>query len=136
MTYLPSVRVRLTIIGCFLLLVYAEMAWMSRSFVYGQGHDQRPIIEFLALYASAFVLYVLALCLLPALDTTNEIPPVPPLSKGGTQTPPFAKGAARSARGFGRVSVGIKIFSNSNDLILILGFACLFRVLLLHSNPI
>ncbi len=94
MTYLPSVRVRLTVIGCFLLLVYAEMAWISWSFVYGQGHSQRPIVAFLALYASAFVLYVFALSLLPSAPWRRS------------------------------------------DLILILGFACLFRVLFLYSNPI
>ena len=32
--------------------------------------------------------------------TCCEILPVPPLSKEGTQWPPFAKGAARSAGGF------------------------------------
>lgn len=94
MTYLPSVRIRLTIIGCLLLLVYAGMAWMSQSFVYGQDHHQRPILEFLALYASAFVLYVLALRLLPSS--------------------PWCR----------------------SDFILILGFAFLFRALLLCSNPI
>ncbi len=94
MPYLPPVRTRLLAFGCFLLLIYVGMAWLSHSFVYGLGRDQRPILLFLALYGSAFVLYVSAL------------------------------------RSLLQPSCG------RQDRTLLLGFAFLFRALLLLSNPI
>jgi alpha-1,6-mannosyltransferase len=76
------------------LLIYLEIFFLSRSFVYGQGHRNRPLLFFLALYASAFVLYVITLRVIP-------------------------------------------LFSwRCRDLALALGFAVLFRVILLCSNPI
>src|SRR6266511_3658529 len=46
-------------------------------------------------------------------DTAGEILPVPPLIKKGTQKPPFVKGAARSAGGFGNVAVMKRTFTSS-----------------------
>ncbi len=46
-------------------------------------------------------------------DTAGEILPVPPLIKEGTQKPPFVKGAARSAGGFGNVAVMKRTFASS-----------------------
>src|SRR5438876_10620621 len=43
-------------------------------------------------------------------NTAGEILPVPPLIKEGTQKPPFVKGAARSAGGFGNVAVMKRTF--------------------------
>src|SRR2546425_1487465 len=45
-------------------------------------------------------------------DTAGEILPVPPLLKEGTQKPPFVKGAARSAGGFGNVAVMKRTFAS------------------------
>src|SRR5438094_9739795 len=45
-------------------------------------------------------------------DTAGEILPVPPLIKEGTQKPPFVKGAARSAGGFGNVAVMKRTFAS------------------------
>lgn len=123
-------RTRLIGLGCLSLVVYSGIAWLSQSFIYGQGHRQRPILEFVALYASAFVLYVLAYSsLLQTIRNApfvkggrtkcggilthgnQEIPPSPPLGKGGT-----------------------RIFTRYP--IIILTFAILFRVILLFSNPI
>ena len=53
------------------------------------------------------------------IDTAGEILPVPPLIKEGTQKPPFVKGAARSAGGFGNVAAMKRTFaSRINDLLL------------------
>lgn len=76
------------------LLIYLEIFWLSRGFVYGQGHRNRPILFFLALYASAFLLYVIAIRVIPF------------------------------------------VFWRGRDLAFLLGFAVLFRGLLLFSNPI
>ena len=46
-------------------------------------------------------------------DAAGEILPVPPLIKEGTQKPPFVKGAARSAGGFGNVAVMKRTFASS-----------------------
>src|SRR5437870_6133571 len=46
-------------------------------------------------------------------NTAGEILPVPPLIKEGTQKPPYGKGAARSARGFGNVAVMKRTFASS-----------------------
>ena len=50
-------------------------------------------------------------------DTAGEILPVPPLLKEGTQKPPFVKGAARSAGGFGNVAVMKRTFASSIALL-------------------
>jgi alpha-1,6-mannosyltransferase len=54
------------VLGCGTLsfLVYAGITWLSRSFVYGQGHLQRPLLLFVALSTVAFVLYFLTLRML------------------------------------------------------------------------
>src|SRR5438132_13326696 len=49
----------------------------------------------------------------PPGATAGEILPVPPLIKEGTQKPPFVKGAARSAGGFGHVAVMKRTFASS-----------------------
>lgn len=54
-------RTCLSIFGFLSLLIYGGIAWLSHSFVYGQGYAQRPILAFLALYAGAFVLYAYVL---------------------------------------------------------------------------
>jgi apolipoprotein N-acyltransferase len=46
-------------------------------------------------------------------DTVGKIPPIPPLTKGGIQKPPFVKGAARSAGGFWGAAVEKRTFANS-----------------------
>src|SRR6266571_6314253 len=52
-------------------------------------------------------------------DAAGEILPIPPLIKEGTQKPPFVKGAARSAGGFGNVAAMKRTFaSRINDLLL------------------
>lgn len=50
------------------LLIYLEIFFLSRSFIYGQGHRNRPLFLFVALYASAFVLYVVAVRLIALVD--------------------------------------------------------------------
>ena|SRR6266581_1291115 len=45
-------------------------------------------------------------------DAAGEILPVPPLIKEGTQKPPFVKGAARSAGGFGNIAVMKRTFAS------------------------
>ena len=55
-----NIRHRLFVLGVASLLAYVAMAWLSTSFLYGQGHLDRPIIPFLFVYAGAFVCYLLA----------------------------------------------------------------------------
>lgn len=52
---------RLVFFGSGSLLLYGVIAWLSHSFMYGQGHLQRPIVLFLLVYAGIFVIYVFAL---------------------------------------------------------------------------
>ncbi len=105
-TYPPFVRSRLIVLGSLSLCVYSGIGWLSQSFVYGQGHRQRPILEFLALYAGAFVLYVLALRLIVHLQNKA-------CRAALAMTPPL------------NLRAGLIFF-----------FAILFRTLLLFSNPI
>jgi len=100
------VRSRLIVLGSLSLCVYSGIGWLSQSFIYGQGHRQRPILEFLALYAGAFVLYVLALRPLVHLQNKDCCAAL-------AMTPPL------------KVQAGLIFF-----------FAILFRVLLFFSNPI
>lgn len=62
-----AARARACFLGAGLgsLLIYLGIFCLSRSFVYGQGHRNRPLLFFLALYASAFVLYVVTIRVLP-----------------------------------------------------------------------
>jgi hypothetical protein len=94
------------------LLIYGGIAWLSQSFVYGQGHRQRPILLFLALYASAFVLYVFALW--------SPSPWSSPI-----------KGEERK-----KCSEKFNLGLIRSELLVILVFAILFRLVLLFSNPI
>jgi alpha-1,6-mannosyltransferase len=80
--------------GTLSFLVYAGITWLSRSFVYGQGHLQRPLLWFVALSAVAFVLYFFTLRIL------------------------------------------LRGSHDRHHLWLLLGFAIIFRVTLLFSNPI
>ncbi len=89
-----SPRVQLTLCGGVSTLLYAGIALLSQQFVYGEGHSQRPILAFLALSASLFVCYVIAIHLL-------------------------SRSSWRQA-----------------DVLYVVGFAVLFRSLLLFSNPI
>lgn len=49
------------ILGIGILLTQIGVSWMSRSFVFGVGHAQRPIIPFLVLEFAAFGFYFAAL---------------------------------------------------------------------------
>lgn len=42
-------------------LTYSVITWLSFQFVYGQGHQQRPLLSFLGCYGAAFLFYCLAL---------------------------------------------------------------------------
>lgn len=61
-------RVCFFVAGLGSLLTYLSIFFLSRSFIYGQGHRNRPLFLFLALYASAFVLYVIAIRLIALVD--------------------------------------------------------------------
>lgn len=52
---------RCFILGALSLLVYVGIAWLSRGFIYGQGHVQRPIVSFVGLYTAAWIFSMLAL---------------------------------------------------------------------------
>lgn len=123
-------RARLIVFGCLSLLVYGGLAWLSQGFIYGQGHRQRPILEFVALYASAFVLYACALSFLLRMIRNA------PFTKGGRtqcggiltdgsqEIPPHSPVRKRGMGGFTWYPI------------IILTFAVLFRAILLFSNPI
>ena len=118
---------RLIVLGLSLLLLYGGIAFLSQDFIYGQGHRQRPILLYVALYASAFTLYVFALLQVIgnvsfaqegrakrwkiATHGNQHILPLSPLQKGET-----------------------RIFIQPS--VIILGFALLFRVVFLFSSPI
>jgi hypothetical protein len=51
----------LWLLGGLSLLAYLGMAWLSREFIYGQGHVQRPIGLFVAGYLTLWVFSMLAL---------------------------------------------------------------------------
>ena len=62
------------ILGALSLLVYVGIAWLSRGFIYGQGHMQRPIVSFVGLYAAAWSFSMLALRNLRAVsDQSLEV---------------------------------------------------------------
>ena len=42
------------------MLLYGAVAWLSHSFLYGQGHLQRPIVLFLCVYVGIFIVYFFA----------------------------------------------------------------------------
>lgn len=46
--------------GLVLCLTYSVISWLSLQFIYGHGHQQRPILSFLGCYGVAFLLYWLA----------------------------------------------------------------------------
>ena len=50
----------LTILGALLLILYAAIAWLSQSFSYGHGYQDRPILSFVGVYGVAFIVYVVA----------------------------------------------------------------------------
>ena len=50
----------LTILGVLSLILYAVIVWLSQSFSYGQGHQERPILSFVGLYGLAFLVYAVA----------------------------------------------------------------------------
>ncbi len=86
--------IRLLFLGLLSLLGYGGLSLLSRSFVYGQGHAERPLLLFLTLYAFLFLLYAASVRLAASLP------------------------------------------SKRSALLAILGFALVFRVLLLFSQPI
>ena len=51
----------LTILGVLSLILYAVIAWLSQSFSYGHGHQDRPILGFVGVYGLAFIVYVVAI---------------------------------------------------------------------------
>ena len=46
------------IAGLTVFAVWVAIAWMSFSFVYGEGHTDRPIIPFIGLYAIGWAAFV------------------------------------------------------------------------------
>jgi hypothetical protein len=48
-------------LGTGSLLVYVCISWLSQSFIYGQGHLQRPIVSWVGLYMGAWLCSMLAL---------------------------------------------------------------------------
>ncbi len=52
-----SPRIQFSLCGVGSCAVYGVIAWLSRAFIYGAGHRERPILEFLLLYAAVFLLY-------------------------------------------------------------------------------
>ncbi|MCH8157904.1 MAG: hypothetical protein IID18_09195 [Nitrospinae bacterium] len=53
-------RAYLPALGLLSLALYLAMSWLSRQFNWGEGYADRPILEYLALYFSLFVLYACA----------------------------------------------------------------------------
>ncbi len=49
-------------VGCSVLLLAAMASWtlLSRSFVYGEGHAERPILSFLLVYGVAWIAFAVA----------------------------------------------------------------------------
>ena len=47
-------------LGVGTVALYGLLTWLSFAFVYGQGHAQRPIVLFVAVYAGIFICYGLA----------------------------------------------------------------------------
>jgi len=56
-----SIRQRFFLLGVLSLLVYVGITWLSRGFIYGQGHAQRPILSFVGLYTAAWIFAMRAL---------------------------------------------------------------------------
>lgn len=50
----------LTVLGVLSLIFYATIAWLSQSFSYGHGHQDRPILSFVGVYGVAFIVYAVA----------------------------------------------------------------------------
>ena len=50
----------LTVSGTLLLVLYIVIAWLSQSFSYGHGHQDRPILSFVGVYGVAFLVYAVA----------------------------------------------------------------------------
>lgn len=127
-------RSRLIILGCFSFVIYSGIVWLSLSFVYGQGHRQRPILEFLALYVSAFVLYVLA------VYSGSSFPCTGRLERRGKRLlslwPFFHWSLPINDEERTRSGKELKFGLGWLELLVILGFAILFRVVFLFSNPI
>ena len=59
-------------LGVGTLALYGLLTWLSFAFVYGQGHVQRPIVLFMAVYAGIFICYGLAVY--PLLSRTVQAP--------------------------------------------------------------
>ncbi len=51
----------LTVLGVLSLMLYAAIAWLSQSFSYGHGHQDRPILGFVGVYGLAFIVYAVAI---------------------------------------------------------------------------
>lgn len=49
------------------------MTWLSRAFVYGSGHGERPILGFLLLYAAAFLCYFWAVRAIPRISESRSL---------------------------------------------------------------
>jgi hypothetical protein len=139
---LSTPRVRFILLGLASLLGYAWVTWLSFSFVYGQGHQQRPILLFIGLYAVTFGFYLLALRNLLGVGVPSPLAgeACPELSrrgqdggyKGTTTMRPLTLSLSREGRGDLKPSRQVEKLK----LLLVLGFALLFRVVLLFSNPI
>jgi hypothetical protein len=55
------------------LAVYSAIAWLSRQFVFGEGHAERPIVAVLGLLGVAFTLYLTALALAVRLPQDRRL---------------------------------------------------------------
>lgn len=98
--------------GFISLILYCGISFLSKEFIYGTGHTDRPIILFLFLYLLLFVFYFLAI---------NFI-----VKKWGSPSPVY-KMEKRNVSPLQR---------EKGDLRIILLFAVLFRLAFLPSNPI
>lgn len=56
----PRLSRWLTILGGLSLVLYAVIVWLSQSFSYGHGHQDRPILSFVGVYGLAFIVYAVA----------------------------------------------------------------------------
>ncbi|MCS6925656.1 MAG: glycosyltransferase 87 family protein [Candidatus Binatia bacterium] len=70
---IASARAALLVLGGVSWCLYLGIAWLSTAFVYGQNHLQRPILAFVSLYALAFLLYCVAVRVLPGSYRRAEV---------------------------------------------------------------
>ena len=65
----------LTVLGVLSLILYAAISWLSQSFSYGNGHQDRPILSFVGVYGLAFIVYAVAVWRVKRQETGSA--PIP-----------------------------------------------------------